>query len=277
MGNLVIGGGVAKSGTSIQIGGSSSVVPTAQSQPASTSLSTSFADIRKTAEEVIAFKAKPVLIYLIVDLTASRSQTRSSMQKYERDLAQKIRSVGGEHPVICKGVYHRGGSSSEPMILNDAKAIESFLDTSPIGGETDIAPGLRYYLNDKTESDVSLGILIGDSDDGDSASNLKSIAAQLKIKNRPLIVAYENTGDDDFCRNTAPALASASEGLCFQLSSHPEELNILLANLRKVLETTPDQLKKQASNPQSFNFSGTDATRRFASKMAETLLLAAPK
>lgn len=279
MGGLTIGAQGAASG--LKIGNVGGAVITPPSSAMNGSISTGLAAARETAQKIAAFKAKPVLVYLMVDLTGSRSSTRSSMRPHERDLAAKIRAVGGEHPVICKGVYHRGGQSSKPILLKDAKAIENFFDTDPIGGGTDIEPGLNHYLNDPTDAVVSLGIYIGDSNDGDDEDTLLELATELKKKDRPLIVAFERGDCNHFCNNVAPGMANASEGISFQLSQNPDELNVLLGNIRKVLETTPDQLRQQA-NSGGFHFGGTAATqdlaRRIAHRVAAPLMItAAPR
>jgi|GEM_PF-6732526 len=239
-----------------------------------------FAALKSTHEQAVTiaeFNKKPFLIYLIVDLTSSRVNTREKMQVYERQLATMVLGIGGSHPVVCKGVYHRGGQSSEAQILDSPKAIEDFFAIAPESGLTDIDAGLIQYLEDKTDAVASLGILIGDSIDGDETDTLFEIAEKLGTAKRPLVIAHELVTRDELEKIVAPGMAERSKGIQFRLSTYPEELKQLLENMRKVMSLDLNSLRKATSGTLNLGLTGSSDTKRLANDMAKTLLLSAPK
>ncbi len=264
----------ARKSGGLRIGGAGSstslATPTNPSTPKTSGLAANLAK----AQDRAAFRQRPLLVYLIVDLTSSRRDTRATMRPHEHSLAQMIMNAGGNHPVVCKGVLHTGGHCSAPKLLKDEDAVLRFLDTPPQAGLTSIAPALQHYMNDDTNDVLSLGVLVGDAYDGDSASNLIDLAKRLKTKKRPLVIAHQETGSDDFCTNVAPAMAKAGEGLEFSLGDQPKELHALLDNYGKILTATPDELKATAQGHTSsgVKLSGGAATQRFAEQQAQLLL-----
>ncbi len=226
-------------------------------------------------QEHAKFKQKPYLIYLIVDLTNSRDDTRAVMRDHERDLAQKIMQAGGDHPVVCMGVFHRGGQASRPIELKTSVDVLRFLDTDTMGGGTDIAKCLSYYLNHNIEAVLSRAILIGDANDGeyDGTSRLVNLARELGENKRPVIVAHQETGHGNFCTDAAPKIADASGGLEFSLGTQPRELHAMLENDKRMLTATPDELRATANGASGgIQFSGSQVTKRFAAAQAQLLL-----
>lgn len=266
---------VARKAGGLKIGGGNALTtPTNGSIPKSSGLSAQLAKAQNLAEH----RQRPLLVHIIVDLTGSRDETRAKMRPHEKSLAQKIMQAGGNHPVICKGVFHRGGRASQPIDLNTAEDILSFFDKTPEAGGTDIATALKHYINDENNSILSLGLLIGDDNDGygDSTDTLVNLAKKLKAKKRPLIVAHQDTGwGSDFCTNAGPKMAEASGGLDFSLGKQPECFLELLNNTKNNLTATPDELKATTRGQASagVKLSGGTATQKFAAEQAAQLLL----
>ena len=239
----------AAAGTAVTRAGAS--VPSNTSTAASGGgTADTLARMARVREEADAYKARPFLVYIILDLTASRSSTRAAMRSYEEKLAKLVMQSGGRHPVLCKGVFFRGDTCSAPVELKDEAAVKRFLDTDPVGGGTCIQPALMHYDSDPVDAVLSLAILIGDSDDGDISGTLIALAEKLGAENRPrpVVVAHEYTSDADFCQIVAPALAKASGGFAFGLSENPTELIALLEGYKAILTATPDELRRAAQS-----------------------------
>jgi len=273
MSKLVIGSiGTKGNGGSLIIGGNSDI-----SSVPDTTKNNSFSlseQLQKTQNNA-AHKQKPLLVYLMVDLTSSREGTRDTMRSHEQSLAKLIMDAGGDHLVVCKGVYHSGGRCSQAETLVDEDAILRFLDKEPEAGLTNIVSALEQYRDDETEDILSLGVLIGDAADGDSRDSLINMAASLKTKNRPLVIAHQRLNyneSHEFCSSVVPAMTQKGEGLDFSLGSQPKELHALLSNYKKILTATPDDLKATANNRGGIQFIGDSATQRFAHTQANLLL-----
>ena len=203
-------------------------------------------EAKKMAEE---HRQRPFLVYFMLDLTMSRSDTRAAMVRYEKDIAKLVMESGGKHPVLCKGVYFKGNYCSQPQTLANAEEVQSFFALHPEAGGTRIKQALTHYKNDSTDAVLSLGILIGDTADSDRQSDLMELAEKMNSDNssRPIVIAYEQTQDlysADFCQTQAPALAKACGGHSFGLSEYPTELIALLGGYKKILTATPEQLKE---------------------------------
>ena len=276
---LAIGGqsnGSGAGATGLKIGGGTSVIDTKapNTAVAPNGLGDQLAQAQKQAAEIVAFKQKPLLVYLMVDLTGSRKQSREAMRPYESELAKYIMQAGGEHPVICMGVFHKGGQAYPPQKLDNPEDILRFLDETPSGGVTDIKNTLQSYWDDKTESLLSIGIYIGDAYDGDNAGDLIELSKQLKAKKRPLIIAHQETNCDDFCTEVGPEMAKDSGGLSFELGTTPDAFHAFLKNIRDVMSATPDKLKKTAKGQSGgLRFAGDAATQNLAKAQAQQLLL----
>jgi len=245
----------------------------------------------QTAERMAVHRKRPLLIYLILDLTASRESTREPMRPHEQKIAEMITQCGGEHPVICKGVYFRGDACSSPQPLNTVADIKRFFDLSPEMGRTKIEQALSHYLNDSCDNEIlSLGLFVGDTADSDSLESLEKLARSLAEKKRPLLIAHENTGDvcsAVFCEQLAPNVAILSGGVAGSLSGDRNWIVNFLDGVRKILAASPDDLAQAGgSSPQrpGLEFIGSASTVAFlkgqAKRVAEqtrTLLLTGPQ
>lgn len=219
--------------------------PTVASKPAGGATLAQLAAAKQAIETRLA---KPFLVYLMLDLTASRRETRAAMIAYEREIAKLIMESGGRHPVLCKGVYFRGNSCSAPIPLNTAEDVMAFFNTTPIGGGTRIHDAVHYYANDPTDAILSFGIFIGDTADGDNPTDLVVLARSMNNdrRSRPLVIAHEQTSDADsrkFCGEIAPKVAEASGGFAWPLSENPNELMALLRGYQTILSTPPHILR----------------------------------
>lgn len=235
-----------------------------------------FEDMKRARDELAAHRRKPLLVYLHLDATASREETREAMRAHEEEVARKVMASGGKHPVICMGVSYKGDCCSPPVRLNTHEDIMNFFATSPEGGVTQIAEAITHYLNDPTEAILSLGIFFGDSmDSSDNLPQLMGLATQLSGKKRPLVIAHEYTGgthSTNFCDKVAPALAQASGAFAFGLSQSPTELESLLEGYKRILSEMPDDLKKSAAK-QAADMSGLSSpVRDFLARQAGALL-----
>jgi len=199
--------------------------------------------------KIAAHRLRPFLVYFILDLTASRSETRAAMQSYEKQIAKLVMESGGKHPVQCKGVYFRGGYCSSPRLLENPQAVENFFNERPESGGTQITEALQHYKNDPTDAVLSLAIMIGDTADSDDGNILIKLAQSLQSGKvaRPVVIAHEQTDDTysrGFCQTLAPAIAKASGGHSFGLSEQPTELIALLDGYKQILNATPEELKE---------------------------------
>src|ERR1700722_10901999 len=81
---------------------------TAANPEQKSSTSSALLQAAQTAQRFVEHRRKPLLVYLMIDLTASRSETREPMRPYEAKIAEMITKSGGAQPAFCKGVYHGG-------------------------------------------------------------------------------------------------------------------------------------------------------------------------
>ena len=243
-----------------------------------------------TSSRVIAeHQQKPFLFYLILDLTGSRQATREAMRQYEKQIADLVMKSGGRHPVICKGVYFKGNACSGPQVLTTTSMIESFFNTTPVGGSTCIHSALQYYKNDPVDAILSLAVVIGDTADGDRQKELIDLIRHNPgdTTSRPVVIAYENTGGSDsdaFCSKDGIAhhVATASGGFAYGLTNHPAELINLLKGYNSLLTATPADLR-EAVRPGSpgagriFGQISAESLRFLTAQANHTLLLNGPE